>query len=467
MKSRSVVFVLFLFSFFVKAQDRNLDSLLSDFNRAKHDSTRATVYVEFSEILYLSKPDTVIPLCRKAIELCDKNIPKANPSEKRTFLQIRSSACNNIGYIYQNQGDVKRALEYYHQGLKIQEEIGDKKGLAQSLNNIGFVYQSQNDIPKTLDYYNRALTIREEIGDKKGIGESLNNLGLVYRKFGDPDCRSQIPETCMRSGVQKALEYYLRSLKVKEEVKDVNGIGISYNNIGGVYSFLGDYDKALDYFNKSLELRNKINDKQGQSIALNNIGSTYLKKKEYKKAEEFCLRSLAIAEELGFPESVRRPAEALKNIYKATGQFEKTLKYYEVYISMRDSINSREMNREAQKQHFKLEYEKKAAADSIRVEHDKTVAQLQLEHTKNQSYLLVIGLILVLVFAVFMYNRFKITQRQKVLIEAKERETQQQKLMIEDKQKEILDSIQYAKKIQQSLMWNEKQIEKQLNKLKK
>jgi tetratricopeptide (TPR) repeat protein len=466
MKFRSFL-VFFLLSLFAEAQDRNMDSILSDFKGAKHDTSRAAAYVEFSEILYLSKPDTVIPLCQKAIELCDKNIPKAGPAEKKAFLQIRSSACNNIGYIYQNQGDVKLALQYYHEGLKIQEEIGDKKGLAQSLNNIGFVYQSQNDIQKTLDYYNRALALREEIGDKKGIGESLNNIGLVYRKFGDPFCRSQIADACMRSGVQKALEYYLRSLKIKEEVNDVNGIGISYNNIGGVYSYLGDYDKALDYFNKSLELRNKIGDRQGQSIALNNIGSTYLKKKDYKKAEEFCLRSLSIAEELGFPESIRRPAEALRNIYKATGNLEKTLKYYELYISMRDSINSREMQREAQKQHFKLEYEKKAAADSIRVGHDKALAQIQLEHTKNQSYLLVAGLILVLVFAVFMYKRFKITQRQKVLIEAKEKETQQQKLMIEDKQKEILDSIQYAKRIQQSFMHSERQIEKQLNKLRK
>jgi tetratricopeptide (TPR) repeat protein len=441
--------------------------LQKEFNNAKHDTSRAQAYVAVSEVLYLSKPDTVIPLCQKAIELCDKNLPTANATEKRAFLSYKASACNNIGYIYQNQGDVKRALEYYHKGLKIQEEISDKKGLAQSLNNIGFIYQNLNDLQKTLDYYNRSLAIREEIGDKRGIGESLNNLGLVYRKYGDPFCKSQIKDACMQSGVQKALEYYLRSLKIKEEIKDQNGIGISYNNLGGVYSFLGDYEKALEYFNKSLDLRKQSNDKQGMSIALNNIGSTYFKKKDFIKAEEFCLKSLALAQEIGFPENIRRTAEALKNIYRETRQFEKTLKFYELYISMRDSINSREMHREAQKQHFKLEYEKKAAADSIRVQHEKDVAQIQLEHSRNQSYLLVIGLILVLVFAVFMFNRYKITQKQKVLIEVKERETQQQKVLIEDKQKEILDSIQYAKRIQQSFMHSERQIERELKKIKK
>jgi serine phosphatase RsbU (regulator of sigma subunit)/Tfp pilus assembly protein PilF len=434
------------------AQNNSLDSLLKDFNSAKHDTTRATIYVQFSEILYLSKPDTVMPLCLKAIELCDKNISKANTEEKRTFLQIKSSACNNIGYIYQNKGEIKLALDFYHRGLKIQEEIGDLKGVAQSLNNIGFIFQNQNDIQKTLSYYEKSLAIREKINDKRGIAESLNNLGLVYRKNGDPNCKSEIKDACMRAGVQKALEYYLRSLKIKEEINDVSGIGISLNNIGGIYGFLKEYDKALDYFKRSLSIREKIQDKQGQSIALNNIGTIYFKKEDYVNAEKFCLQSLEIAKELGFPENIRRTAESLKNIYKANGSDKKAMEMFELSVTMRDSINSKEAQRESQKQHFKMEYEKKAAADSVRVEQEKKVVSLQLEHKKNQSYFLIVGLLLVMIFAVFMFNRFKITQKQKHLIEIKEKETQQQKILIEDKQKEIVDSINYAQRIQKALL---------------
>ncbi len=452
MKKLILLLVLCISGLTATAQNQLLDSLLIDFNSAKHDTTRADVYVQFSEILYLSKPDTVMPLCLKAIELCDKNIPKANAAEKRKFLFVKSSAYNNIGYIYQNQGDTKTALDYYHRGLKIQEEIGDMKGLAQSYNNIGFIFQNQNDIPKTLVYYQKSLAIREKIDDQKGIAESLNNLGLVYRKNGDPNCKSQIKDACMRAGVQKALEYYLRSLKIKEEIKDINGIGISLNNIGGIYNFLKDYDKALEYFNRSLVIRQKIDDKQGQSIAFNNIGTTYFRKLDYVQAEKYCLMSMDIAQTIGFPENIRRTAESLKNIYKANGNSIKALEMYELYIAMRDSINSREAQREGQKQYFKLEYEKKAAADSVRVEQEKKVVSLQLEHKKNQSYFLIIGLVLVVIFAGFMFNRFKITQKQKRLIEIKERETQQQKLLIEDKQKEIVDSINYAQRIQKALL---------------
>ena len=43
----------------------------------------------------------------------------------------------------------------------------------------------------------------------------------------------------------------------------------------------------------------------------------------------------------------------------------------------------------------------------------------------------------------------------------------QQKILVEEKQKEVLASIEYAKRIQQSLLPTEKYIEKNLERLKK
>ena len=51
-----------------------------------------------------------------------------------------------------------------------------------------------------------------------------------------------------------------------------------------------------------------------------------------------------------------------------------------------------------------------------------------------------------------MFNRFKVTQKQKNTIEIKEKETQKQKSIIEEKQKEILGSIEYALRIQTAIL---------------
>jgi uncharacterized membrane protein YvbJ len=97
---------------------------------------------------------------------------------------------------------------------------------------------------------------------------------------------------------------------------------------------------------------------------------------------------------------------------------------------------------------------------------DDKEAQLQIQKAKEKekiqmiiAWSSVIVLILVIAFAILISNRLKVTRRQKSEIE-------RQKVVIEDKQKEILDSLHYAKRIQNSLLSNEKYIDRILKKLK-
>ena len=68
------------------------------------------------------------------------------------------------------------------------------------------------------------------------------------------------------------------------------------------------------------------------------------------------------------------------------------------------------------------------------------------------------AIILILLFASVIYNRLKVTQKQKLIIE-------QQKELVEEKQKEILDSIRYAKRIQDALLTSQTYIERNLKRL--
>ena len=108
---------------------------------------------------------------------------------------------------------------------------------------------------------------------------------------------------------------------------------------------------------------------------------------------------------------------------------------------------------------LKYDFEKKAAEERLIAENEKKLDELKIKQEQKQKYLLYGGLVLTLIFGGFMFNRFKITQKQKKVIE-------EQKRTVDEKQKEIIDSIHYAKRIQQSLMPNEKFIEKTITKLK-
>ena len=96
-------------------------------------------------------------------------------------------------------------------------------------------------------------------------------------------------------------------------------------------------------------------------------------------------------------------------------------------------------------QEFKYVYEKKIVADSIRVMEEKKVVTAQFKQEETKRYALYVMLVLTIVFGRFMFNRFRLSQKQKNII-------QEQKVLVEEKQREILDSIYYARRIQNSLL---------------
>ncbi|MBR2772819.1 MAG: tetratricopeptide repeat protein, partial [Bacteroidales bacterium] len=156
---------------------------------------------------------------------------------------------NNIGLVYQAQGDYPKALEYHFKALDIQEKVlgPDHPDSAISYHNIGTVYNDQGDYTKALEYYFKALEISENVLGKEHpfTANSYNNIGTVYRKQSD---------------YPKALEYYFKALIILEKVLGTvhPDTATSYNTIGTVYNDQGDYTKALESFFKALDIREKV-----------------------------------------------------------------------------------------------------------------------------------------------------------------------------------------------------------------
>ena len=73
-------------------------------------------------------------------------------------------------------------MEKYNKSLEIEEEIGDKSGIAQTLHQIGNIHYVKGKYEKALEKYNESLEIKEEIGDKSGIALSLGQIGRIKHK---------------------------------------------------------------------------------------------------------------------------------------------------------------------------------------------------------------------------------------------------------------------------------------------
>jgi len=438
----------------LNAQKRTVDSLKLVLKNAKHDSTKCLTL----RLLFNLETDNKLKmeLTKQRLNIAESNLSGNNKTEHLFFLTQKANALANIGIIYAVQGDMPKTLEYYHKSLKIFEEIGDKRGIAMSLNNIGIIYAEQGDIPKTLEYYHKSLMIFEEIGDKTGIADALANIGIIYAAQGD---------------IPKTLEYYHKSLKIYEEIGNKEGIAASLSNIGGIiYYNQGDIPKALEYEHKSLKIEEEIGNKSGIGQSLNNIGAIYAEQGNLIEGLTYANRSMQLAKELGYPKNIKSSANLLKTIFQKQNKYKEAFEMYELEIKMRDSINNQETQKAAIKKQMQYTYEKQE--EVAKAEHKKELEKQQAiagEKNRRQNIVIgsvAIGLLLVIIFAGYVFKTLRVTKKQKVLIEIKNKETEHQKKEIEEKQKEILDSIHYAKRIQMAQIPSEKRVESTLKRLK-
>lgn len=115
-----------------------------------------------------------------------------------------------------------------------------------------------------------------------------------------------------------------------------------------------------------------------------------------------------------------------------------------------------------------LFYENHSKAKVIESQANKEIERVvKSEKQKMLRNILFLGLIAVVLFGLLILRNS--IQRKKANQELQEKNAliERQKMIVEEKQKEILDSIHYAKRIQNSLLPTEKYIEKSLGKLKK
>jgi tetratricopeptide (TPR) repeat protein len=266
-----------------------------------------------------------------------------------------------------------------------------------------------------------------------------------------------------------AITHYKKAIAIREQNEDSRGTVMSLANLASLYIAQCKFEEAKKLLDKSLNLHRAFPDKLALAYLYQTYAQLYIDTKNHVKAIEYGQKELAIGRENSYPDIILNAAMVLKTAYKRNGNFAKALEFSELHTQTRDSIESTRNKKAAIKSHLKYDFEKKAAADSV--VHAKATEvknaelarhQAEIKAKKNQQYALFGGLGLVMVFAGFMYNRFKVTQKQKLIIESQKDIVEEQKKIVDEKQKEILDSIHYAKRIQKALLPSEKYISRVL-----
>jgi serine phosphatase RsbU (regulator of sigma subunit) len=413
----------------------NKDSLIKIINNTNApDTTRFSAYYELGwEMIYTSSDSTYL-LAKKAFVIARASKLKIH----------QTKVLNLMGAYFQIKADYLQAIDYYQKSLKIGEEINNVDAVLVANGNIGALYLLLGQHKKGLEYQMKSLALAEKSGKKQKLGSIYNNLCLAYFNFGE---------------LQKSVEFGLKSLENYKEFSDKNGICSATGNLGNAYTGLKEYDKALENFMTCYTLAKEISNTYEQSRAALDIGYIYIEEKKYQEAIRFFTEAQKLASDNEDEVNTRDSHLGLYKSYKAMGDNKKSLECYEKYNELNAAINKEEKEEAVNRKEMEFEFNKRTVRDSIKNAEERKVQDVLLEANKAQiekdkilKIVLTVGLILVIGFGILIFNRFRITRKQKIIIELKNKQTEEQKEIIENKNKEILDSINYAKRIQYTLL---------------
>ena len=151
--------------------------------------------------------------------------------------------------------------------------------------------------------------------------------------------------------------------------------------------------------------------------------------------------------------------ESYADNYESLNNPKEANKYYKLLRHMNSALFDKEMAAKIEQKELMSDFSNAHLKDSLiqasRIEKQKV--EISRSNT-FRSFLLVI-VASIIVFLLILYKRYRVSQAQK-------EEIYKQKLLVDEKQKEIMDSIKYARRIQNSLMPTEKYISRIFNKVK-
>jgi serine phosphatase RsbU (regulator of sigma subunit)/Tfp pilus assembly protein PilF len=490
-----LIFFLISCSWIISAQDPYLDSLKAALKLKQHDTSLVSLYTELGSVV---QPGEIDQYANAAIKICETQLQSTSDAALLHFYKFHLAMnLNNLGYGKFKRGDIVKALDIWQRCLDIHSQTKDKRGIAATqanignaflyqgyyqkaleyglkslqceleintptnialaYNNIGVVYDNMGDYEKALDNYTKALNIFESEKNEEGISSILNNLGYLCKNQGE---------------LNKALAYHIKSLNIRKRINNKEGFALSLSNLGETYYKLGQTEKALDYYKQSLLLREELEDLIGISTSLAGIAKANFDLGQTDLAKQNAERCLNIASELSLPKTILSISELLVKISEAKRNFAEAYRYQELFEQAQENINSESTKKTTVTEHLRRSYAAKMVQDSIKSIEEKQLLNAQVKRERTFAYSLYIGLAILLIFSIFIYNRLRLARNQKKIIVEQKTEVEnkrkladerlllahQQKQLIEEKQNEILASIEYAKRIQRAMVTSEKYI---------
>lgn len=150
--------------------------ILGEPDQPQSQGEAARIYARLGWCLYMLSD------LENAKEAINKSMVNASKANNVTTLAM---AENYLGGIIFRQGDPQQAMQHARTAMDYWQEIGYSWGVAAALSNLGILESVAGNWQAAYNAIKRSLALRQEMGDVDGVAITQHNLGQLVRNQGD------------------------------------------------------------------------------------------------------------------------------------------------------------------------------------------------------------------------------------------------------------------------------------------
>ncbi len=407
-----------------------IDSLEFKLKNAPNDSVKAKLMVDLAWHLKFDSAQVAQKLLEDALILSKElNLP---PLIGKTY--------NQLGVVHSIHGDYIGSINYYIKALEIFEQLKDTSAIAMINNNIGMLFYTEKSFKKAIEHFNKSLAINISHQNWQDVQMNCINMSDSYRNISQYD---------------SAMKYVEYGMEINRQYPNKSHLASFLLNKGLVLDMKGTTKSSLDLYKQAFNLDQELEDKEGMSIDLINIAYAKMSLRNYGEAEKDLELSEKYATEIDFKDHLAEVYLAFIQLHSSQNNYKQAFEYENKYIELHDSLlnaNMKDAVQQIEERHklakAEAEYLDLKKASELREQQ----SQLEIEQHKVVNYITFFVLVIVLLVTFFIFRNSIRRKKINTVLEQKNNEIADQKSIIEQKNLDVMDSIEYAKKIQLSIL---------------
>jgi predicted ATPase/DNA-binding SARP family transcriptional activator len=219
----------------------------------------------------------------------------------QTRNSARAKALLGVGSFATHQGDYLLAAQHLGEALEIFRAEGDQLGEAAALRTLAELERVTGELEQASNHLQTAIAICRKLNQPSELANALTTLGIVFAYMNDN---------------QTARGHFEESLRLYEALEDRRGIA---NQLSNIANSLNDPLQELPLTERSLAIKRELGDQEGIGVSMFNLGNIKARLNDLPGARLRMCESLEIFRKLGHRRNVAHVLISLADLELALG----------------------------------------------------------------------------------------------------------------------------------------------------